>query len=430
LTTNWAGNITFSAQRVHRPATVAQVQQLVARSSSVRALGTGHSFNRIADTVGDLVSVAALPHRVEIDSAGMRVLVSGGTRYGEVGGSLSAAGLALFNTGSLPHISVAGACATGTHGSGVGNPNLATAVEAFTMVAPSGDLVSVSREGAGDEFLGSVLALGRLGIVTDLTLRVVVGFEVAQTVVEDVPDERIGTDLLDILSAAYSVSVFTSWARGSSAQIWLKRRVDAGSVGSGLEVGSALEAESGSDKWGGRTAAVELNPVPGMPANNATPQLGVPGPWNERLPHFRMAFTPSSGRELQTEYLLPLECAAAAWAALSEIRDQIAAQLQIGEIRAVASDEMWLSPSSGRDCVAFHFTWAPDVAAVLPVVAAIERQLAPFQARPHWGKVFTTDPTTLAELYPRMSDFCALADRYDPGGKFGNQEVNRWLSEA
>jgi alditol oxidase len=416
MTTNWAGNITFGAQRVHRPATVEQVQELVAGSTAVRALGTGHSFNRIADTTGDLISLGGLPPKIEIDSAGMSVLVGGGTRYGEVGSRLAPAGLALFNTGSLPHISVAGACATGTHGSGVGNPNLATAVEAVTMVVASGEVVSISRESAGEEFLGSVVALGRLGIVTDLTLRLVPGFEVAQTVLADVPDEQVGANLVEILSAAYSVSIFTTWARGYDAQVWLKRRV-----------GDPVVSQ---DTWGGRPATVDYNPVPGMPAEHASPQLGLAGPWNERLPHFRMAFTPSSGRELQTEYLLPLESAGSAWAALAEIRDQIAGQLQIGEIRAVAADELWMSTGFGRDSVAFHFTWVPDTAAVLPVVSAVERQLAPFGARPHWGKVFTTGASTLAQLYPKMAEFRALAEKYDPTGKFGNDEVDYWLSEA
>lgn len=421
MSTNWAGNISFRAERVHRPESVGQIQQLVAGSSAVRALGTGHSFNRIADTTGDLISVGGLPNQVEIDSAGRRALVTGGTRYGELGGRLADVGLALFNTGSLPHISVAGACATGTHGSGVGNPNLACAVEVMTMVTPSGDLVSVSSDSVGEDFPGSVLALGRLGIVTDLTLRVVPAFQVAQTVIEDVPDDRVATELVEILSAAYSVSIFTTWAMGSTSQIWLKQRVAAAD-----EVG----VPDGSGGWGGRPATVEFNPVPGMPAENATAQLGVPGPSNERLPHFRMAFTPSSGRELQSEYLLPLQLAGPAWAALSQIRDQIAPLLQVGEIRAVARDDMWLSPGSGRDSVAFHFTWVPDTGAVLPVVCAIERQLAPFLARPHWGKVFTTAPETLAELYPRMGDFRRLAEKYDPTGKFGNDEVDRWLSKA
>lgn len=413
--TNWAGNISFRAARFHRPTSVGRLQQIVGASKAVRALGTGHSFNRIADTAGDLISVADLPRIVEIDSQRSLVRVSGGTRYGEVGERLAAAGLALSNTGSLPHISVAGACATGTHGSGVANPNLSDAVQEVTMVATSGDLVTVGRDTSPDDFSGSVLALGRLGIITELTMRTVPGFDVSQTVLEDVPDDQVGTHLMEILSSAYSVSIFTSWKPMAPQRIWRKTRV--------------LDESGVRPKtWGGRPATVAHNPLPGMPAEHATEQLGVPGPWNERLPHFRLNFTPSSGEELQSEYLLPLELAGPAWAALSEIRKEIAAVLQIGEIRAVARDSMWISPSTGRDSVAFHFTWIPDPVAVLPVVTAIERQLAPFRARPHWGKVFTTSPEALANLYPRFGDFQALAERYDPTNKLGNDEVDAWFS--
>ena len=417
--TNWAGNISFSAARFHRPASVGEVQQIVGASKAVRALGTGHSFNRIADTTGDLISVADLPRIIEIDSHRSLVRVSGGTRYGEVGGQLAAAGLALSNTGSLPHISVAGACATGTHGSGVGNPNLSDAVQEITMVVPSGDLVTVGRDTAPDEFSGSVLALGRLGIITELTLRIVPGFEVSQTVLEDVPDDQVGTHLMEMLSSAYSVSIFTSWNPMVPQRIWRKARV--------LDDNGYHPKSVHPKSWGGRPATVAHNPLPGMPAEHATQQLGVPGPWNERLPHFRLNFTPSSGEELQSEYLLPLELAGPAWAALSEIRQKIAPVLQVGEIRTVARDSMWISPCTGQDSVAFHFTWIPDPVAVLPVVTAIERQLAPFRARPHWGKVFTTSPEALANLYPRLGDFHALAQRYDPTNKLGNEEVDNWF---
>ena len=167
-----------------------------------------------------------------------------------------------------------------------------------------------------------------------------------------------------------------------------------------------------------------------MAPDNATEQLGIPGPWQERLPHFRLAFTPSSGEELQTEYLLPRELAGAALEALAPLGDRIAAVLQISEIRTVAADDLWLSMASGRDSVAFHFTWIQDDAAVMPVVASIEAALAPFAARPHWGKVFSTAPETVAGLYPRWDDFAALLRRYDPAGKFRNEFIDRFFPPA
>lgn len=115
---NWAGNITFGAARVHTPPSVERLREIVAGSASARVLGSGHSFNTIADTRGDLISVAGLPRTVEVDATAATVTVGAGLRFAEFTGAVHQAGLALHNLGSLPHISVAGACATGTHGSG------------------------------------------------------------------------------------------------------------------------------------------------------------------------------------------------------------------------------------------------------------------------------------------------------------------------
>lgn len=413
--TNWAGNIVFGATRVHRPSSVEAVQAVVSGAASVRALGTGHSFSPIADTPGDLVSLAALPPVVEVDGEHRRARISGSVRYGELAATVARQGLALHNLGSLPHINVAGSCATGTHGSGLGNQALAAGVRALTLVTGTGDLVRLDRTSAGEAFDGSVVALGRLGIVVEMVLDLHPGFEVAQTVVEDVPDSSVADRLHEILAAAYSVSIFTGWGEEGLNQVWLKEAV--GRDG----------AWSGATTWGGEPAQREHNPVPGMPPRNATAQLGVVGPWNERLPHFRMEFTPSSGAELQSEYLLPLEHAVPAWHALSRLRQRIAPVVQVAEIRTVAADPLWLSMAGGTASVAFHFTWHPDAEAVAPVVEAIEDSLAPFTARPHWGKVFATPPPVLERLYPRLPDFRRLVGELDPGRKFGTVLVDRWL---
>lgn len=411
--TNWAGNIAFGAARYHAPESVEALQALVAGSDRVRALGTGHSFNRIADTAGDLVSVHALPRVLDVDPATRTARVSAGTRYGELFTGLQAAGLALPNTGSLPHISIAGACATGTHGSGRGNPILGRSVRELTMVQADGRLVTVSRAEAGEEFDGYVLALGRLGIVTELVLDVGPTFEVEQTVVVDVPDDRLAGQLVEILAAAYSVSVFTALEHDRN-RVWLKARTGDPSA-------------RPADLWGGRLADVAQHPIDGIDASSATQQLGVPGPWHERLPHFRLEFQPSAGEELQSEYLLPLADAGAAWAALLELRETIRPPLLTIEIRCVAADSMWLSETGGQECVAFHFTWERDIARVEPVLRAVERALAPYDARPHWGKVFTLSDAELARLYPRRGDFAGLVERHDPTGRFGNDLVNGWL---
>ncbi len=416
---NWAGNVVFEAARFHRPTSTAELQQLVSTSDSVRAVGTGHSFNRIADTTGDLVSVAGLPPEIDIDRARSQVRVGAGVRYGDLGSRLQSAGFALANTGSLPHISIAGATSTGTHGSGNGNRNLSTAVAALELVTADGDLQQLSREVNGQRFNGMALALGALGVITSVTLDIVPTFEVRQDVYDDLPDERLRTDLFGVLAGGYSVSVFSEWRTPRTHQIWRKQLVEI--AGTPAVVG----------RWyGAEPATVPRHPLASMPGEQTTRQLGVPGPWNERLPHFRLEFTPSKGDELQSEYLLPMEDAAAALAALDDINDQVAAVLQVSELRTVAADDLWLSPSYHRDSFCIHFTWIPDQQAVTPVLTAIEERLAPLGVRPHWGKLFNVDAAELASLYERLPDFRRLMLDYDPTGKFRNDWVDRLIVGA
>ncbi|WP_425828195.1 FAD-binding protein [Streptomyces fractus] len=408
--TNWARNITFAAGRLHRPTTVDELRAAVAKSGHIRVLGSGHSFNRIADVDTDrdaaLVSLGALPSRIDVDTADRTVRVGGGVRYAELAAALHAQGLALPNMASLPHISVAGSVATGTHGSGNGNRSLAEAVRAVEILTADGEPVTLARGDAG--FEGAVVSLGALGVVLSLTLDVEPTFDVAQHVFRELPFQEL--DFAAVSSAAYSVSLFTDWRGPRFDQVWVKRRMP-----------DALHFP-----WA--EAAVEAqHPVPGMSAVHCTEQFGVPGPWHERLPHFRAEFTPSNGDELQSEYLLPREHAVAAMHALDAVRDRIAPVLQVCEVRTVAADTQWLSPAYGRDTVAFHFTWVAETERVLPVVSLVEDRLREFEARPHWGKVFTADPARVADLYPRAADFVALAERLDPEGKFSNAFVRRLL---
>jgi xylitol oxidase len=412
---NWAGNVTFGAESVLRPRSVDELQAVVARTERVRAVGTRHSFNTIADTVGFQVSLALLPPVVEIDTGNRTARVSAGLRYGDLGPALRKAGLALPNTGSLPHISVAGAVATGTHGSGVRNPSLASSVRSLTLVTADGDLLTVDRQSRPDDFDGFVINLGRLGIVVELVLDLVPAFQVSQTVVEGVSDALVGEHLSEVLATAYSVSVFTDWAGAGGTQLWVKGKV-----------GVAGEW-AGTPLWDGRVADGPRHPIPGMPTEHATPQMGVPGPWDERLPHFRLDHVPSSGDELQSEYFVAARHAAAVWDVMTGMHAVIAPVLQVSEVRSVAPEPLWLSPTRGEPAVTFHFTWTSDVATVRDVIATLEAGLAPFDARPHWGKLFGTDAPRLAGLYPRLPDFAALVGRIDPGGTFANDLVDGWL---
>jgi xylitol oxidase len=399
--TNWAGNVVFGARQVHRPTSVDEVRDLVAAGGPLRVLGSGHSFNRMADTDGDLISLAGLPRVVEISADRTSVRIDGGIRYGDLAVRLHEAGLALHNTASLPHISVAGAVATATHGSGVGNANLATAVAGLELLDGKGNLVTLTRDDG--DLLGAVVGLGAPGVVTALTLDVSPTFELRQYVYDAIPRLSIEAHLDEMLADGYSVSLFTDWTSLDVNHAWLKR------------------SEPMTGTWyGAHPADGPRHPVPGMPAENSTDQSGEPGPWHTRLPHFRMEFVPSSGAELQSEWHVAAADALAAIDAVASIRERVADVLQVCEIRAIAADELWLSPNYLRDSVALHFTWIADTDAVLPVVTQIEEVLAPLHARPHWGKVFTAEPSTLRDAYPRFGDFQELVRRYDPEGVFRN----------
>jgi xylitol oxidase len=413
---NWAGNHEYAAEEVLRPTTVEQVRELVARASRIKALGTRHCFNDIADFDGGVqLSVADIDVPIEIDAENASVTIGGTTRYGDLAEPLDAAGFALANLASLPHCTVAGSIATATHGSGERHQNLAAAVSAIELVTADGELRKYSRDADPDVFPGLVVGLGALGVITRLTLDVVPRFDLRQHVFDHLPWEAATRHFDEIEDAGYSVSLFTNWADDTVDQVWLKTKV---------EPGAPVEART--DLFGALPANEPRHPVraAGMSAVNCTQQLGVIGPWYDRLPHFRLGFTPSAGDELQTEYFVPRRDAIAAFEAIRGLADKVSPLLLVSEIRTIAADDLWLSPVHGGDRVAIHFTWKPlwpEVEAVLPL---IEERLAPFGARPHWGKLFRMDPSADG-LYPKLAEFRELADRLDPEGKFRNPFLRR-----
>lgn len=413
--TTWAGNLTYAAARVHEPRTVEQVQEVVAGARRVRALGTRHCFNTVADTPDDLVRLDGLDPAVEVDAAARTVTVAAGTRYGALARELHPQGWALHNLASLPHISVAGAVATATHGSGDRSPNLAAAVAGLDLVTADGSLRHLARGDA--DFPGAVVGLGALGVVVRVTLDVEPTYEVAQEVHTDLPWDAVLEHLDDVTGSADSVSLFTDWTGPAVRQVWRKTRVATGAT-----------YEPRADLFGARPAPGPLHPLPGIDPVNCTQQLGVPGPWHERLPHFRLEFTPSNGDELQSEYLVPRAHAVAAIEAMRGLGDLVAPLLQVSEVRTIAGDDLWLSTAEGGDRVGLHFTWLPRQAEVEAVLPRIEAALAPFGARPHWGKLFDSvgaagsDPR---DLYPRLDDFRSLVARTDADGKFRNAFVDR-----
>jgi alditol oxidase len=406
---NWAGNYTYRAAELHQPSTVEEVRELVARAPRVRVLGSRHSFNDIADSA-ELVSLEGLPAGVAVDRAASTVSFSAGLRYGELAEALEAESLALHNLASLPHISVAGAVATATHGSGEANGNLATAVAALELITSEGEVVTAAR--GDDDFDGMVVGLGALGAVTRIALDVEPAYRVRQRVFEGLDWDALLQSFDAIAATGYSVSVFTRWGDDVD-QVWVKSRA--------TDEPEQVLAEL----FGAVASTVDRHPILGLDPVNCTPQLGVPGGWADRLPHFRMGFTPSNGDELQSEYHLPRRHAVAAIEALRALADTIRPVLQVTELRTIAADRLWMSPQYEQDTIAIHFTWAPEQEAVERVLVDVEAALAAFGARPHWGKVFLAGASVIAGLYERVPDFAALAQRLDPRGAFRNDWLER-----
>jgi alditol oxidase len=402
--TNWSGNYTYRARAIHAPSTTAELQQTIAALPRVRALGSRHSFSDLADSE-ELVSLDRLPRQVVVDRGTMTVSVNGAIRYGELAEELAREGLALHNLASLPHIAVAGAVATGTHGSGDGNGNLATAVCGLELVTSDGDIRQARR---GDpDFDGMVVSLGAVGAITRVTLDVEPEYHVRQHVFEGMPWATLFEHFDEITASGYSVSVFTRWGEAID-QVWVKSRADAGS-------------EPLAEQFFGASAARgDRHPILGVDPVNCTAQMGVPGRWSERLPHFKMGFTPSSGAEIQSEYILARGDAVQAIGAVREVVASFQALVQVSEIRTAAADALWMSPQYGQDTVAIHFTWERRQRDVESALDALEAALAPFNPRPHWGKLFMLRADAMRRAYARLPDFVALLERLDPRGAFRN----------
>jgi alditol oxidase len=403
----WAGTHIFAAPQLVNATSTEQVQELVAASDRVRALGTRHSFNDLADTTGTLVSLIDVPPEIDIDEAAQTATVTAGTRYGIVAQALNDRGWALHNMGSLPHISVGGAIATATHGSGVANGNLSTAVRGLEIVTANGELATVVT--GNDGFDGMVVGLGAFGVTTKVTLAIQPAYDMRQDIFRGMPWDAFLGAVPEVMGAAYSVSIFTNWIDADIEQVWLKS-LDGAAVSDEL-LGAVRDRES------------HLELIDGV--SNLTEQGGVVGPWLLRLPHFRLDSTPSAGDEIQTEYFVALADAADALRAVRELAERIAPLLLITELRTVAADSLWLSTAYARDSLAIHFTWKNMPIEVWALLPDIEAALAPFGARPHWGKVNRVDAATIAQHFARLSQFRALAQQWDPAGKFRNAALER-----
>jgi xylitol oxidase len=405
----WSGTYQFTARTLIAAQTVDDVRRAVSAGGRVRALGTRHSFNDLADNGATLVTVTGIPAEPVLDPTARTVTVGAGTSYGALAAWLQDQGWALPNMGSLPHISVAGATATGTHGSGSRNQILSAAIAALEYVDADGELRWAGR---GDpDFDGLPVGLGAFGIVVRVTLDVQPTYTVRQDVYAGPAWDRVLAELEAVMSAAYSVSLFTDWAGQRIQMAWVKRRLD--------RTDEAIPEEF---------FGAPLDPGPphlvDAPVDNLT-VVGVPGPWSQRLPHFRIDSPPSNGDEIQSEYFIDRADGAAALDAVRRLSPQITPLLLVSEIRATAPDRLWLSGSYGRETLALHFTWRNWPDQVSAAVTAVEAALAPFAARPHWGKLTHIQAGQPAALYPRLGDARALFERLDPGGRFSNARLER-----
>lgn len=408
---NWAGNITFSAAKIERPKSLEAIQEIVQQSTKLRVVGSGHSFNTIADTTGTLVTLADMPRVTSNNAEAKTITVSAGMTYAEILPALSEAGLGLAAVASLPHITVAGATATSTHGSGNANQNLSAAVAGLKLILANGELITLQRGDA--DFDGAVVNLGALGIVTEVTLDTVPAYDISQSVFTDLPVKTVLENFHAITGSAYSVSLFTRWTGNHVDQLWQKALTSA-----------YKPAESA---FGARRATKPLHPIAELDGNACTTQGGIAGAWHDRLFHFPASATPSAGNELQSEFYVDRKNAVTAFEAIHRVQDAISPALLVSEIRTMAADSLWMSGAYGRDTVGFHFTWKPDAAAVLKAIDVVENALGDLEARPHWAKVFNMTPSLVQSRYPKLAEFKKLAERFDPTGKFRNRYISDLL---
>ena len=406
---NWSKNVDFNDRAFLQPESLAELQELVRSNQKIRARGTAHCFNEIANTSSYAINLAKMPKIIEVSAATNSVTVSSGLTYGELAPALHNQGWALNNLASLPHISIAGSISTGTHGSGIKNQNLANQVLSLDIVTAEGELRHIDR--ANPAFNALVVGLGLGGIVYQYELKIEPTFEIRQVIYPEIPLDVLQRNFDQIMGTAYSVSYFTDWSNAQVGNLWCKFR-DSEVIPE--SVGGSVKADK------------KYHPIPSVDPVACTDQLGESGDWHQRLSHFKLEFTPSVGEEIQTEFFVDRKDAAAAIEAVSNLGEEITPLLWITELRTIAADDLWLSGAYQRDTLAIHFTWKKDLA-IYPVIEKVEAALRPYNYRPHWGKVFTADGKYLSSVYPKMSEFKALVEALDPTSKFENLFTRKFI---
>ncbi len=404
---NWSENFTFEAAEVQQPVGVEALQEIISASPRAKAVGTRHCFNRIADSPdGVLIDTSQLELAVTVDHDAMTATVPAGWSYSRLVDALEAEGVALPNLASLPHISIAGATATGTHGSGDGNQVLSAVISGIELVDGEGELRTIGRDHPDLKALS--VGLGAFGVFTRLTLDVEPSFQVQSAYYHDTSWQMILENLDEVFASAYSVNLHAKYGATDVMGIWSKYRLD------GTE-----SIELDNEAWG-------MTRNPGQLEAGKHTLLNTPGPWSMRLAHFLPEGAPSAeGDELQSEYYVDRRHGVDAINALRALGSEIDPHLRATEIRTVASDDIWLSPCYQRETLSLGFTWQKHVDDVPALLPRIEEALAPFEARPHWGKLYSHDRAALLELWEHFDDALTLAESYDPNGTFHNPYLDR-----
>jgi xylitol oxidase len=405
---NWATNITFHDQATLHPKSIEELRDIVTNNPHVRVRGSGHCFNTIADTREIAIVLDQMPNELAIDPSSQSARVGAGLNYAQISECLHGQGLALHNLASLPHISVAGAVATGSHGSGIKNGPLHTAIRSVELMGPDGTVRTLHRD-HDDDFYAAIVGLGLTGIAISYVLDIQPTFEIKQVVYGELPRSTFGQNIIEILSSAYSVSYFTTWGSDGVGDLWFKSRT-----------------EPPSEFFGAKARSEKAHPIFGVDPDACTEQFAVAGPWHLRLPHFRIDAVPSAGNELQSEFFVDSRDAAAGFAAIEKIAHNFGEKLLVTEVRSMAEDKFWMSQAYGRETVSFHFTWKNDYE-VPYLVSLIEEALAPYNFRVHIGKVFNVESDHFHATYPKFADFVAYVKRVDPNGKFQNQFTKELL---
>ncbi|CAE8614106.1 unnamed protein product [Polarella glacialis] len=373
------------------------------------------------------------------------IRVGGGATFTQLVQKLSGSGLALQNVPALPQFTVAGAVATGTHGSSGVDPvtgkaklgSQASQVISIEMVVADGSIMEFSRKqhgGVDGEFEGTVVSMGCLGVVVSLTLELVPDFIVRQRVYVQWPHpapswsyRAIIDNFEELLTSCDSFSAFVDWPTQQAGMLVLRDFVEPRSA--------PLEAMLLPQEWHGGHLITEPLPPLLSAVDNAKPfRTTSQGPWHDVLFWYMEdleAFGPQAPEELQFEWFVPLAAARPALEVVAETARGWAGLALYCELRAVRRDDLWLSPSTVDGCdslaIAFGFDKHQEARAIA-AAGSLEKQLGQFHARPHWGKLTSLSPIALRDLYgPALVKFKALCKKYDPPGKFRNRWANRFI---